>query len=85
MEVPILSCVLLRARMFLLLYFDSENRSVAKEQFVEFSIFLIEQEPKPKIYIISLYLQKYHFWGDGVILDSHMNFKVNKRLARFYC
>lgn len=47
MEVPILWCVLLRARMFSFLYFDSQNRFAAKEQFVDFSI-LIELEPKMK-------------------------------------
>lgn len=47
MEVPVLSCVLLRARMFLLLYFDSQTRFAAKEQFEDFSI-LIKLEPKMK-------------------------------------
>lgn len=47
MEVPILSYVLLRARMFSLLYFDSQNRFAAKEQFVDFSI-LIELKQKMK-------------------------------------
>lgn len=47
MEVPILSYVLLRARMFSLLHFDSQNRFAAKEQFVDFSI-LIELEPQMK-------------------------------------
>lgn len=82
MEVLILSCVLLRARMFSLLYFDSQNRFAAKEQFVDFSIFN-RARAKNEVYIISLCLQKYYIWGVGVAMDSHINFKFNIKLVRF--
>lgn len=62
MEAPILSCALLRSKMVLLLYFDSQNRFSAKEQFVRLFNFN-QTRAKMETYIISLCLQKYSGGG----------------------